>query len=185
MADVAISALSAASALTGTEAIPVVQTGTTVRTTPNAIGTLLLAPTISRVSGSDFTMASATLTDVTGLTFAASANKIYRVYADLFGNMSTTNGMRAAFNFSAAGAVGFSLQMGLGGPTSGSTSISTLNQQPATNYWTTSGTELTLQLLGDVLVGANAGNITVQVARLTAGTLTIRIGSTMFVTQLN
>ena len=51
MADIKISALSAASALGGTEAIPTVQSGSTVRTTPNAILTLIESvPTVYSVA---------------------------------------------------------------------------------------------------------------------------------------
>lgn len=47
MADVKISALPAATALAGTEAVPVVQSGVTVRTTPDAFETFLVSQSVS------------------------------------------------------------------------------------------------------------------------------------------
>lgn len=71
-ADVAISALPAGGALGGTEAIPAVQTGATVKTTPNAISTYLQATT-QTLTNKTISGASNTLSNIANSSLSNSA----------------------------------------------------------------------------------------------------------------
>lgn len=139
--------------------------------------------TTSQVSGSNFTTTSATLVDVTGLTFAASANTKYEVNVLLACQSSDANGLKVAIAFSAAGATGAFNSLGAvsGGA---STSGNVFGTADPIAYLNFANTTATVEIRAIVVVGANTGNITTQVLKVSAGTATVYIGSRMTVTQL-
>lgn len=139
--------------------------------------------TLVEVSGSDFNTGNTSLTDITGLTFAAVANTKYEIEGMLLGQCSDTNGCEFAVAFSAAGATGS--YMGFAPSTSGTSGggVNALGlATPA--IWTTATTDMHIFIRSIVSVGVNAGNITLQVKKLTAGTVTVRIGSIMKIRKL-
>jgi hypothetical protein len=185
MADTKITDLTAATNVDGTEPTVIVQSATTKKVNLSVIKTYMVGTvTVSQVSGSDFTTSSTSLVDITGLTYAAAANKLYRVEVDLFGQNTGTAGMKIALAFSAAGAAGWHLSMSHTTSAAASTAINPIGTASTTIYWTTATTDLTSKLIGTIATGANTGNITAQALKVTSGTLTVHIGSTMTVTQL-
>jgi hypothetical protein len=183
MADTKITDLTAATTVDGTEPTVIVQSSSTKKVNLSVIKTYM-AGTVSQVSGSDFTTSSTSLVDITGLTFAAAASKLYRVEVDLFGQNTGTAGMKIALAFSAAGAAGWHLTMSHTTSAAASTAINPIGTASTTIYWTTATTDLTSKIIGTIVTGANTGNITAQALKVTSGTLTVHIGSTMTVTQL-
>lgn len=141
--------------------------------------------TTVKVTGSDFTTTNSTMTDITGLTFAATANKRYEVDVLLTGNGSDTNGCRFDLQYSAAGATGGFMIQGCTATGAVTLAAGAIGSGPSTNYWADTSTDLPMWLKTIISIGANTGNITVRVRKVTAGTVTVRVGSRMTVTQLN
>jgi hypothetical protein len=144
-------------------------------------------PAYARVTGADATTSSTTLVDVTGLSVALSANTTYEFEAVLVTTTSAdTNGTRYGINFSAAGAT---VAAGLVGSKSAATaagdSITALNTGSSQAYLTTTSESGTAMIRGTIVVGANAGNLTVQHLKITSGTSTVRIGSYLKVTKIS
>lgn len=155
---------------------------------PDSPGLFTILPThywdeYDSVSGSDFSTGSATLVDVTGITFAAQANALYEVEVMLLGQSSTNDGISFAVTFSAAGATGdmFYSANSVAGTTV--VAVNTLGVGSGA-IWAVASTDLLCFARATVKTSTNAGNIKVQAAKLTAGTLTIYIGSTMKVKRL-
>ncbi len=143
--------------------------------------------TTSKVSGSDFTTMSTSLVDITGLTFAASANKLYEINVLLRCQSSTTDGIDVGIDYSDTGATlavtGLAnFDASVGNYQTGS--ILTFNTGMFNAFGLVSNTDVSTWIKGVVTTGANAGNITVQVLKLVAGTATVYIGSRMTVTLL-
>lgn len=141
---------------------------------------------IQQVSGSDASTTNATATDVTGLTFAALASSTYEIQAFLIASSSDANGCKYAVAFSAAGAVGsVALRCQTSSKTSGSANYMDLGTLSSTAFLTLGGsTKCGIFLFATVITGVNPGNITVQHAKVTAGTSSIYIGSVMKVRKL-
>lgn len=143
--------------------------------------------TYAYVTGSDFNTSSTSLVDVTGLSFAAAANKVYEVNALLYVKAnSSAAGVRYGMQFSAAGA---SVEMECNGTSSGGTAssvctINALNTASANTYITTSGGLGYCYLRGLFITGANTGNITVRVLKVTGGNVDIKRGSFLAVREL-
>jgi hypothetical protein len=137
----------------------------------------------SKVSGSDFSTSSTTLVNITGLTFAASANTKYEVDVLLTVQSTTTAGVKVGLAYSAAGAAG--PYLAIGGTTSGVPAWSSFALGAASSVYTDFATAYnTVWIKALLIIGANTGNITVQILKVTSGTATVYIGSRMTVTQL-
>lgn len=139
---------------------------------------------IPQVSGSDFSTGNATLTDITGLTFAAAANTKYDVEGMLLGQSSDTAGVQFAVAFSGVGAVGSYMAFS---PSTSSTSSGGVNQlgtAVGVTVWTSATTDLHTFIRSVVSTGANTGNITIQIKKITSGTATVFAGSIMKVRKL-
>lgn len=124
------------------------------------------------------------MVDITGLTFAASANTTYEVDALLGCASTTTAGVKFAIAFSAAGATGEFAGVGGAGANSANVIASSLGGSSSQSMNTVANTNKPVFIKGFIVVGANAGNITVQGLKNTSGTLTVYIGSRLTVTQL-
>ncbi len=138
------------------------------------------AGTTAKVSSANFSTSNTSLTDITGLSFAASANTLYHIECDLFGQCSGTAGMVIALGFSASGAVGQGASYGI----TSAGSMTSTNQalgNTSSSYWTTNATDSTAFFVGTVLTGANPGNITMKISKTTSGTVTVKINSRMTV----
>lgn len=140
---------------------------------------------IVQVSGSDFTTADvgAAPLDITGLTYAASANTKYEFEVILVGQSSTSAGVRFAMAFSAAGATGTWVAMGAT-TTSGANSLGQTFGVAASGFWLSAATDESFFMRGIISIGANAGNITAQLNKVTSGTATVYIGSEMKIKAL-
>ena len=142
--------------------------------------------TTSQVTGSNFTTTSTSLVDITGLTFAAAASKLYEVDICLKAQKSDTAGMRCGVAYSAAGATGEVMVLGSVGTVGSSLGYSTnaVNTEVGFNLITVTNTDGIIWIKAVVTTGVNTGNITAQVRSVTSGTSTIYIGSRMTVTLL-
>ena len=140
---------------------------------------------IAQVSGSDATTTSTGATNVTGLTFAAAANKTYEIEAYLIATDSNTNGCLYTTAFSAAGAVGASTArthaVAKNSPANNFTDLGALGTNTLHQI---AATKIGVTIVAFVAVGATPGNITIQHAVVTSGTSTISIGSIMKVKLL-
>jgi hypothetical protein len=139
--------------------------------------------TTSQVSGSNFTTTSASLVNITGLTFSASANKLYELEVTLCGRSGTTSGAQLAITYSAAGASGTAL-MADAETTLANIDGRNLGTGTSIAFWAVANTDMTIKAWATVKTGANAGNITVQINSLGGQTITVYIGSRMTVTTL-
>lgn len=138
------------------------------------------------VSGSNVTTTSQTLVDITGLSFAALANSVYEIEAVLLCTTSAvTTGTKYGVQFSTAGASFIGLISGTGATTAVvDNSINALNTANATALNTTSSATALVIIKGFVTTGVNAGNITIQHLKVTSGTSTVKIGSTLKVRKV-
>ena len=99
-ADVAISALSAGTTIAGTEAIPMVQSGVTVKTTPSAIRTYMLGTASTWTAAQTFvapllgTPASGVATNLTGTASGLTAGNV-TTNANLTGPITSTGNATA------------------------------------------------------------------------------------------
>lgn len=144
--------------------------------------------TTSQVTGSNFTTATGSLDDITGLSFAASTSKVYEVDALLKVQNTGAGGIKFAITHSASSATGEVLVF------AASTSNSSSNTYEAIAVGTAIQTAKCSEANQDFTVWikafvttapTNAGNITVQMQRLGIGqTATCYIGSRMTVTLL-
>lgn len=140
---------------------------------------------ISRVSSSDVTTTGQTLVDIAGLTLALEANSTYEFEAVLSTLTSAvTTGVRYAVQYSAAGAT---IEAGITGSSSATVTkterINAFNTQTGV-YMTVSGQTGQMLIKGIVVVGANAGNLTIRHLKVTSGTSTIRINSFLKATKI-
>jgi hypothetical protein len=185
MADQKISELTAATSVSGTDITAVVQSSTTKSAALSVIKDYILGvATTTKVSGSNFTTSSTSLVDITGLTFAASANTKYEIDGMLLGQSGSAGGVQFAVSFSAAGATGSYMAFSPSTSSASGGGVNVIGTATGQNVWTTTTTDLHTFIKSIVSVGANSGNITVQVKKTTSGSLTVYIGSRMTVTTL-
>jgi len=183
MADTKISGMTAATTLAGADIFPIVQSAANKSSTLGLVRDYVLGTT-SQVTGSDFTTTSTSLVNITGLTFAASANALYEVDALLRIQNSGTNAIQFAIAYSAAGATGTFFFAGNQTATTSVSQMSALGVANGSFYATVATTNFVALIHGIVVTGANAGNITAQTIHATSGTTTVYIGSRMSVRQL-
>jgi hypothetical protein len=187
MADQKISQLTAATSVTGTDIIPIVQSSTTKSATFSIIKDYIISAitTTSQVAGSNFTTTSLSLVNITGLTFAAAANTTYEINVLLRVQSTSTAGLTPGINYSAAGAT--VSVTGSGVTTANNVTafgLSALNTATTPAYATVANVDRNIIMQGVLITGANTGNITIQIAKVTSGTATVYIGSRMSVALL-
>lgn len=137
----------------------------------------------ARVTSSDFTTTGQSLVDITGLTFATVANGVYAFRAVLSVNGADANGLKVGVQHSGAGATVEGQAHGSLLATSAlAARISALNT--ATPAFATSATDGGVVIEGILTVGANAGNLTIQLLKVTSGTATVRINSFLDVKRI-
>lgn len=130
----------------------------------------------AQVTGADFTTTGQSLVDITGLTFATAANKQYRFRAVLSTSSSSAAGIEVGVQHSGAGATVEAVAMGtVGAGAESAVRVSALNT--ATAAFNTNGSDGGIVIEGILTVGANAGNLTIQLLKVTSGTATIRKAS--------
>ena len=161
----------------------------TINGTSTALGSSIdTRPVSASVSGSNVTTTLDTASDITGLSVAVAANKIYRVTATLFVGCNNTGGVKFAIN-APSGAVGLS------GVWTGSAAGVTASQ--VVKMQTTLGNLTNIafvrvnnsggmaQFVGYITTSSTAGNIVLQFASGVASeTSTIFIGSTMDIIEI-
>jgi hypothetical protein len=136
------------------------------------------------VAGSNATTTGQVLVDITGLTLALLANHTYEFEAILSVQASSAAGNEYGVQFSTAGAtVEAQISGTLAAGTSQSTRISALNT--ATVAYVTSGATGGIRIQGVIVVGANAGNLTIRHLKVTSGTSTVFISSFLRATLIS
>jgi len=125
------------------------------------------------------------MVDITGLTFAAAANKIYEIDVLLRITSDTTAGMRVGAAYSAAlSSIAILTWGGTGAASSAVGEMETLNSLTSGVYGADATVPKSVFLKGTLKTGANAGNFTIQALKVTSGTATVFIGSRMTVNLL-
>ena len=178
MADTKISDLTAASTVSGSDVVPIVQSATTKKATLTQI-VGLVGGTTYKVSGSNFTSTSTSLTNITGLSHAAAINTLYEVDCVLKVQSTDTNMMKFALACSAAGSTGyFSIVADI------ASMAGNILGSAGANVVSVATSDRMIYIKGIVTTVGSTGNITVQVLKNTSGTATVYIGSRMTVTVL-
>lgn len=133
---------------------------------------------VFQVSGLDYTTTDTTATPptITGLSAPLVANNKYEYEVRLVGQSSSSAGVRYRMNFSAAGASGTWYSV-CSSTTTGVASFTNLYGSVQSPAWTTASTDESLYISGIIVVGANSGNLTVDLNKVTSGTATVFIGS--------
>lgn len=185
MADTKISALPSLTTLADADIVPVSQGGTTKGAAASTFKTYIgSGGTRSQVSGSNFTTTSSTLVNITGLTFAASANKLYKIEGLIKFSGDNASGLRFGVQYSASLASHCVDYLGASNSQAGAHYCNTVFNDPSVTFGTTTTTAMVVIIKGFLTTGANAGNFTIQVHKVTSGTATIYIGSEMVVNEL-
>jgi hypothetical protein len=124
----------------------------------------------------DRTTTGQALADISDLSIALLANSVYEFEAILMVASSASTGNQYGVQFSAAGAsVEAQISGTLAAATSRSDRIAALNT--ATPTYLTSGAAGGIRIQGVIVVGANAGNLTIRHLKVTSGTSTVRAQS--------
>lgn len=177
----------AAKTLTFSNSLTLAGTDATTMTFPSISSNIATIPKSGFVTGSDVTTTSSTAADITGLTVAVQANKIYRITASLWIGCNNTGGVKLAIN----GPAGSALRVGQwsGNVTTNNTgrvvranAIGSLTAVVLNNLNTAGGMTV---LTAYVTTAGTAGNVTLQFASGTnTETSTVFIGSTVDVTEV-
>jgi len=143
-------------------------------------------PVYAFVSGSDFTTTSLTLVDVTGLTAPLAANSVYEFMAKLSVESSSNAGLNTGVNFSAAGATIEAGEVGARDAEVGKVSrLNAFNASGASAAWVRiSATPQTHEIKGIIRTGANAGNLTIKVLKVSSGTAKVYVDSYLKTTKI-
>ena len=133
----------------------------------------------SYVSGGNFTTSSTTLVDITGLSVALVANSVYEIDIKMTVESSTNAGLNTGVNFSAAGATIEAGEVGARDAEVGKVvRLNNFNTTHASSAWVrVSTTPQTHEIKGIVRTGANAGNLTAQILKVSSGIATVYIDS--------
>lgn len=134
---------------------------------------------IARITGSDSTETGQSLANIAGLTLALAASSVYDFEASMTVTTSAvTSGIQYGIQFTGSGS---SVEAWLSGSSTTtadkSQRISALNT-PTGTYMTGSGQSGRMLIKGTLFTG-DAGNLTIQHLKVTSGTSTVRIGSTL------
>ena len=135
--------------------------------------------TVVKVSGSDFTTSSASLVDITGLSFTAVASTTYLIDAWLDCTTSAvTTGVEFGINSTGSSPVVLWNMVSSGSSTTAVTAGNVANNTAdATAVLTTSGQEGFVHITGIVKSGTGSPTISIRGLKVTSGTLTVKIGS--------
>lgn len=126
----------------------------------------------------DRTTTGQALADIADLSLALLASSTYEFEAILMVASSSTAGNQYGVQFSAAGATVEAMISGtLAAATSRADRIAALNT--ATAAYVTSGAAGGIRVSGIIVIGANAGNLTLRHLKVTSGTSTVRAQSYM------
>jgi len=141
-------------------------------------------PTYSRVTGTNVTSTSTSLTDIAGLTFAAAANSVYEFEAVLSVGTNavvTGTGYGVAYTGTASSIEG---QI-TGSSTSTATKTLRINALN-TSYqaFLTTSSQTGGVILKGIIATTTAGNLTIRHLKVTSGTSTIYINSFLKVTRI-
>lgn len=117
------------------------------------------------------------------LTAALLANSTYEFEAVLRAASSSTAGTKYAVAFSAAGATAFPIFVGQTAATTVAQVAAALGALEGTVFLAAVIDGL-IYIKGIITTGANAGNLTVQQAKVTSGTATVRAGSILKVKKI-
>jgi len=132
----------------------------------------------------DRATSNATATDVPDLSIALLANSAYEFEAILRAASSSSAGCKYAVQFSAAGASAYAVYTGATAATTAAvTATNALNSLEATAFLAAAIDGLVV-IRGLIFTGANAGNLTIQQAKVTSGTATVRANSTLKVRKV-
>lgn len=142
--------------------------------------------TLDQVSGSNFTNTSTTLTDITGLSRALVANSTYEVDVMLRLQSTDSGGQNLAMQYSVAGAFISMMLIGMTNSSNITTpgGFNAFNTASGLTVATSINVDRFAWLKGIVVIGANAGNLTVQTKQNSAGTGTVYIGSILKLRKL-
>lgn len=141
--------------------------------------------TVVKVGPSDFTTTSLTLVNIAGLTFAALANSAYLFEARMKAGSSDGSGIKFGCNFSAALSTYSSYLFGAtNAQAAGQYSNNVYNDLSIAFCATASPFAGIVSIRGQLTTGANPGNFTIMVAKVSAGTATIYAGSPLTVEPL-
>jgi hypothetical protein len=145
----------------------------------------LAAPEWTTVKTSaDRTTSNLTATDVPDLAIDLLANTKYEFEASLQVNSSSAAGNKYAMNFSAAGGAIYASYVGhLLATTLATSATNALASLSAATFITYAGDGEVI-IKGHVTVGANAGQIRVQQAKVTSGNAIVRAGSVLKVRKV-
>lgn len=142
-------------------------------------------PVYARVTGSNATTTGQALTTITGLSIALVAGAVYEVECMLVASTTAvTTGTGYGINYSVAGATIEGFVQGSATTTADKTLRLNAFNTSSQAWLTTSAQTGGILIKATVTVGANAGNLTAQHLKVTSGTSTVFIGSTMKVTRI-
>jgi hypothetical protein len=132
----------------------------------------------------DRTTTNLTATDVPDLIAALLANSTYEFEALLQAASSSTAGCKYSVNYSASGATAYVVYVGAtSATTAGMAATNALATLSATAFIAVAA-DAEVWITGHVKTGANAGNLTIQQAKVTSGTATVRINSVLKVRKI-
>lgn len=137
-------------------------------------------------NSSDFTTASTSFVDVTGLSFPVAANKNYKVDIFLSTNKTDAAGMAVQLTGPASPARLWLRVDGSAGSLTAATFTTITAFSSPTNTFNTVAADGFLNTYGRGIIqnGANAGTVQLQLRAVTSGTAKIYAGSTIVVTEL-
>jgi hypothetical protein len=131
---------------------------------------------VAVITAANFTTTNLTATDITGLTFNTAINSVYEIDCLLLVQSSTTAGLKVTAHHTGAGAT----LSAVGGNTLPGTGIYGLSLDTLSGaIITTAATDGTIWMRGHISTGANAGTFSIQVAKVTSGTATVKKGSVL------
>jgi hypothetical protein len=146
-------------------------------TTTSVGGGVVLTGTTMQVGPSDFTTTSGTLVDITGLSFAAVASKLYALDLVLKCNSDNVSGVAVGINFSAALATLTWAGVASAGSTTTSTVGTTTLNAHGGSFAAVANVPGVLGAKGFITTGVNPGNITIKILKQSSGTATVYAGS--------
>lgn len=135
---------------------------------------------ILRVSGSDFTRTAQTLGDITGMvTPTLASGGLYEIRIDIFGQSSDSTGANFGVNSTGTSPTVFVWGTGHSSGTATTVENYRANNTAGTVRWTVATTDCGLSLQGFVNVGTGSPVFSVRTLKVTSGTVTIKIGSSL------
>lgn len=142
-------------------------------------------PMYGRVTGSNFTTTGQVLVDITGLSVALTTNATYEIEVNIGSTVTAvTTGNQFGINYSVAGGTIEAQITGSLTSTAAKTERITALNTATSAFLTTSAQTGGVRITGIVTTGANAGNLTAKILKVTSGTATAFINSFIKVTRI-